>query len=204
MLKSFPIRPADLRAYSRLAIDATLATTDMVENLHHNISRLPGVFAPATDEPARGITGFVYRSIRAITRKVGSGIDGVLRRILPEAPATEINAQRESLVAALNGLVGDYLQASDNPLQIPMRFRRDGIALDLTPDALVQAIPAAKGKIVVLVHGLCMSDLQWRRNGHDHGDALAADAGFTPVYLHYNSGLHISTNGSEFAACSRP
>jgi pimeloyl-ACP methyl ester carboxylesterase len=48
-----------------------------------------------------------------------------------------------------------------------------------------------------------MSDLQWHRNGHDHGAALAADPAFsvpyTPVYLHYDSGLHISTNGSEFA-----
>ena len=45
-----------------------------------------------------------------------------------------------------------------------------------------------------------MNDLQWRRNEHDHGAALAADAGFTPVYLHYNSGLHVSTNGRAFAA----
>lgn len=51
----------------------------------------------------------------------------------------------------------------------------------------------------MLAHGLCMSDLQWQRRGHNHGEALAAEAGFTPVYLHYNSGLHISTNGHEFS-----
>jgi pimeloyl-ACP methyl ester carboxylesterase len=44
-----------------------------------------------------------------------------------------------------------------------------------------------------------MNDLEWRRKGHDHGAALAAEAGYTPVYLHYNSGLHISTNGRMFA-----
>jgi pimeloyl-ACP methyl ester carboxylesterase len=44
-----------------------------------------------------------------------------------------------------------------------------------------------------------MNDLQWRRQGHDHGEALARDLGYTPVYLHYNSGRHISTNGREFA-----
>jgi pimeloyl-ACP methyl ester carboxylesterase len=44
-----------------------------------------------------------------------------------------------------------------------------------------------------------MNDLLWLRHGHDHGAALAVDAGFTPVYLHYNSGLHISTNGHAFA-----
>ena len=51
----------------------------------------------------------------------------------------------------------------------------------------------------MLLHGLCMNDLQWKRKGHDHGAALARDLAYTPVYLHYNSGLHISTNGRAFA-----
>jgi pimeloyl-ACP methyl ester carboxylesterase len=199
MLKSFPIRTADLRAYNRLAIDATLAVTDLLENMHHNISRLPGVFAPATTEPAGGITGFVYRSIRGITRKVGVGIDAVLRSFTPES-ASDSSLQREVLLAALNGVVGDHLLATANPLCIAMSLRRDGVPLELTPAALSKSIPQPTGRILVLVHGLCMSDLQWRRCGHDHGAALAADAGFTPVYLHYNSGLHISANGREFSA----
>jgi hypothetical protein len=56
----------------------------------------------------------------------------------------------------------------------------------------------------VLLHGLCMNDLQWRRAGHDHGRALARDLDYTPVYLRYNSGLHISTNGRRFSAARRP
>jgi pimeloyl-ACP methyl ester carboxylesterase len=44
-----------------------------------------------------------------------------------------------------------------------------------------------------------MNDLQWSRNGHDHGKALSRDLGFTPVYLHYNSGRHVSENGQDFA-----
>lgn len=199
MLKSLPIRAADLRAYNRLAIDATLAVTDLLENMHHNISRLPGVFAAPTAEPARGITGFVYRSIRGVTRKVGVGIDAVLRSITPDS-ARDTSLQREILLAALNGVVGDHLLATDNPLRIEMSLRRDGAALELTPAALAASIAQPTGRIVVLAHGLCMSDLQWRRRGHDHGAALAADVGFTPVYLHYNSGLHISTNGREFSS----
>ena len=45
-----------------------------------------------------------------------------------------------------------------------------------------------------------MNDLQWSREGHDHGAALARELGFTPVYLHYNSGLHVSINGHALAA----
>ncbi len=199
MLRFSPIRAADLRAYSRLAIEATIAVTDLLENMHHNISRLPGVFGEATEEPARGITGLVYRSIRGVTRKVGHGVDSILSVVAPQSLPDDVSTQREVLVAVLNGVVGDYLLATDNPLQIHMQFRREGKALELTPAALAGSIPGVSGKIVVLAHGLCMSDLQWQRRGHNHGEALAAEAGFTPVYLHYNSGLHISTNGHEFS-----
>jgi hypothetical protein len=34
----------------------------------------------------------------------------------------------------------------------------------------------------------------------DHGEALASALGYTPVYLHYNSGLHTSQNGRELSA----
>ncbi len=110
-----------------------------------------------------------------------------------------VSAQREVLVSVLNGVIGDYLVATNNPLQIPMRLRRDGVALDLQPEALAASIPDLGGKILVLAHGLCMSDLQWRRRGHDHGEQLADEFGFTALYLHYNTGLHISSNGHEFS-----
>lgn len=199
MLKFSPIRAADLRAYNRMAIDATIAVTDLLENMHHNITRLPGVLGTASEEPARGITGFVYRCVRGITRQVGNGVDLVLRKVTPSELPADSSTQREILVSALNGLVGDYLSQTDNPLQIRMSFRREGVPLTLERDALGKAIPDAKGKIVVLAHGLCMNDLQWNRRGHDHGKALSVDGGFTPVYLHYNSGLHVSTNGREFS-----
>jgi pimeloyl-ACP methyl ester carboxylesterase len=73
----------------------------------------------------------------------------------------------------------------------------------MTGQGLAEAIPQPRGRILLLVHGLCMSDLQWKRKGHDHGAALAADpeiaSPFTCLYLHYNTGLHISINGREFA-----
>ena len=53
--------------------------------------------------------------------------------------------------------------------------------------------------MALLVHGLCLSDQNWNRKGHDHGVALERDLGYTPIYLHYNTGLHISDNGRDFA-----
>jgi hypothetical protein len=80
-----------------------------------------------------------------------------------------------------------------------MRFRSGGEALELTAGGLARSIPSPGAKVAVFVHGLCMNDLQWSRKGHDHAAALARDLSFTPVHLHYNSGLHISTNGRSFA-----
>ena len=74
-----------------------------------------------------------------------------------------------------------------------------GTALTLEHDALRQQLPDAGPRPLVLLHGLCMNDLQWQRAGHDHGAALARELGFTPVYLRYNSGLHISINGHALA-----
>jgi hypothetical protein len=107
---------------------------------------------------------------------------------------------REALIAVLNGVLGDYLTATGNPLAITRRWRRDGRAHDSTPDGQAAALPMPSTKIVVLVHGLCMNDLQWTRREHNHGTALARDLGYTPVYLHYNSGHHVSTNGRALTA----
>jgi pimeloyl-ACP methyl ester carboxylesterase len=160
---------------NRLVIDATAGVTDVAEAMHRNIAWVPGA-------------GLVYRCIRGITRLVGGGIDVGL------APFSALgeggsSTGREAVLAALNGVLGDHLAATGNPLAIPMRWRQGG----------EPAAPSAGRRLLVLAHGLCMNDLQWNRKGHDHGSALARDLGFTPVYLLYNSGLHISTNGRAFA-----
>ncbi len=193
------VRAADVRGYSRLAVDATLGVTRIVESMHHNIIRTPGILGAATHAPAGGITGLVYRTIRGVTRLVGGGIDAALANLVPEFGADAASPERDALLAALNGVVGDHLAASGNPLAIPMRLRSGGQPLELTPDALAAALPGPARRILVLAHGLCMSDRQWLREGHDHGAALAIDAGYTPVYLHYNSGLAVAGNGRAFA-----
>jgi hypothetical protein len=54
-------------------------------------------------------------------------------------------------------------------------------------------------KVVLLVHGLCMSDAAWSRGGHDHGAALERDLGVAPLTLSYNTGRHVSANGRDLA-----
>ena len=56
---------------SRLATELTLRVTEVVETMHHNIVRRPGPLGRATLAPTNGLTGFVYRSVRGVTRLVG-------------------------------------------------------------------------------------------------------------------------------------
>jgi len=167
--------------------------------MHDNIARAPGILDTPSQGPTSGITGLVYESIRSVTGLVGGGIEAILAPLVPMLEEKSSLPERQAVLAALNGVMGDYLAATDSPLAIPIRLRHKGKPLTLGREALASAIPRLNSKLIVLAHGLCMNDLQWKRKRHDHGAALARDLGYTPVHLHYNSGLHVSTNGFAFA-----
>ena len=201
------LQAADLRGAARLSTDAVAGLASLVEAMHARIAslpRLPGFDEPATpDERTRGITGFVYQTVRGVTHLVGGSTEALLGwlapALAPADPHQPPNAEREAIVAALNGVLGDHLAATDNPLVTAMAFRQSGRALNLERHALRSQLAGATPRLLVLLHGLCMNDLQWQRAGHDHGEALARDLGYTAVYLHYNSGLSVSTNGRILA-----
>jgi hypothetical protein len=199
MTKTTHLHPSDLRGFARLATHATLGLADLVEAMHHTIARPLGRGGRQAPRRTRGLTGLVYKSVRGVTRLVGGGLDALLAQLRPTLAGRASSPEREAVLAALNGVLGDYLVASDNPLAIPMSLRRNGRPLVLEHEALAEAIPQGSGKVAVLVHGLCLNDLQWNREGHDHGMVLARDLGYTPLYLHYNSGLHTSINGHALA-----
>jgi hypothetical protein len=205
---------ADARGGLRLVVDGTRHITGLVEALHGQIQRLapPLRWSGASGNPAqpgrgqdhdglpgtRGITALVYRSIQGSTRLLGDGLDGLLSPF-DEArdegwAAGPAKPRRDALVSALNGVLGDHLLRSDNPLAITLQLRQGGRAL--TPAALGADAPR---RVLLLVHGLCMSDLGWCRNGHDHGALLGRALGAAPVYAWYNSGLHVSVNGRALA-----
>ena len=192
MTRPSSVRAADILGYSRLAIDATAGMAHVVEAMHQTI-------APSWT-PGSGAAGVTYGAVRAIAKLVGCGMHAILTPLIEMDGETHPVPEREAMLAAVNGIVGDHLAATANPLAISMCFRRSGRSLRLKRQDLAATITCASSKVLVLVHGLCMNDLQWTRGGHNHGEALAAKLGWTLVHLHYNSGLHISTNGRAFAA----
>ncbi len=189
----------DLRGINQLAIDAVTGTTDLVEAMHAAITHLPAVIGRRAPDRTSGLPSWIYRAIRGTTRAVGGGIGASLDTVAPWIGDPGRRVERDGVVAAINGVLGDHLETTRNPLAIRMRLQRRGRPLTLTRTGLRSALPDATGTAVVLVHGLCMNDVQWLYRGHDHGAALARDLGMTAVYLRYNSGRHISTNGAAFS-----
>jgi pimeloyl-ACP methyl ester carboxylesterase len=197
MPKTSHLHPGDLHAVAKLAIDATTGITDLVEALHGTIAQPVG--RKRRGDRTMGVTGLVYRSIGGVTRLVGGGLDASLKllpRFFGEALASP---ERDSVLSALNGVLGDYLERSANPLALAMTFHSEGMQLPLQRSALKAALPGARPRIIILVHGLCMNDRQWLRQGHDHGALLAESLRASAVYVRYNSGRHIADNGQDLS-----
>jgi pimeloyl-ACP methyl ester carboxylesterase len=106
------------------------------------------------------------------------------------------------MVSALNGAFGDTLVRRGNSLALAMAVRRHGRDLELTPSALRRAYPNAKQRLAVFVHGLCETDDAWKLGAARHvpyGHRMEIELGYTPVYLRYNTGRHVSENGRDLA-----
>jgi len=198
MSNSPEIHGSGLRGMSRLAFDGIAGLIGMVETMHGNIAGHSGL-ARRAEGKTRGITRLVYRSIRGVTHLTGITVDAALGLLDPILTVEHPTSSREARRAVLNGVLGDHLAETSNPLAIPMRLRRDGRPLRLERTSLAEALTPPSSRLAVLLHGLCLNDRHWHRDGHDHGAALARDLGYTPLYLHYNTGLHISANGRVFA-----
>jgi pimeloyl-ACP methyl ester carboxylesterase len=176
-----------LRGGVRLAVEGVRGVARIVEGVHASVLRVRGPLGAADERPLGGITGFVYRSIHHTTHLVGSSLDAALagaQQLLDDGPGTDAGAGREAVLSALNGVLGDHLERTGNPLAIHMQLLR-------------RSAPGPRP--LLLVHGLCMNERQWTREGHDHGQALATARGMSAMYLRYNSGRHISVNGAELA-----
>jgi len=218
-VKKRSVSIGDLRGAARLGVDGVIAVTDLVEAVHGSVTM--GFSAQNQNSehaealrrpPTRGITRLVYRSITGITNLSGTLLDKVLALVdFDPTPTTVASRKRESVLAVVNGVIGDHLHDSDNPLAIRSSLRQHGRSLNiddaaqLSADLATAAVPSSK--IMLFIHGLCMHDQHWTPGRTDAttesapapAEQLAARLGHTAVYLHYNSGRHISSNGRELA-----
>jgi len=204
------VRRHEIRSLADLAGEGTRVLTALVRDMHSGIAgRVFDSVGPAS-KPVQ----VIHDAIAAITYPV---VDGAVRGSLRGAGALAAEAWSNDdddtiqahpaagcAIAAVNGIYGDQLTKRRNGFALTMQIHRHRRPVALTADSIAKAFPAAAGRIVVFVHGWCLTELSWWRRPRTgaalpYGTRLRTDLGFTPVYLRYNTGLHISQNGQNLA-----
>ena len=101
--------------------------------------------------------------------------------------------------AILSGFLGDWLEARNNPLAVPMEFFHGRSPIDLS----APAVESPGSTLCLSIHGLMELETVWDLPGQadTHYGSLLADEGrsITPLTLRYNTGRPIYRNGEDLA-----
>ncbi len=201
------MRRDEVRALGELAGDAAGGIASQARELHAGIAgRVFGALgAPAV--PVRVIHDRIseraYTAARVVTGAVVRGGAGALSLARgDDGPSIADSVPGRLAVGAVNGMWGDRLHQRRSSLETPMAVRRRGRNVGLDAGSLARAFTPATPRVAVFIHGLCETEDAWGRSADRHmpyGDRLRSELGYTPVYVNYNSGLHISENGRQLA-----
>lgn len=201
----------EIRSLADLAGEGTRVVTTLVRDMHRGIaSRVFGSIGPAS-KPVQVIhdatASTIYTLVDGAVRGSLYGAGALAAETLSDEDDETVLARPRvaGAIAAVNGIYGDELTNRRNGFALSMQIRRRGQPVEMTADAIAEAFPAATGRVVVFLHGWCLTERSWwrpPRSGETlrpYGKRLRKDVGFTPVYLRYNTGLHISQNGQALA-----
>lgn len=213
-----PSRLAYWRGALQFAGDGFDQITQRVHGIHRAISDKPfQALAPLpavgdSTAPVRQIHDTITDGVYGVVRLSGNALIGAAAEVLKQAdrviPPTPItpNFYRDSAVSAIGGLFGDHATRQRNPVMPRLGFYQDGARLALNRTALAAAYPQAGRKLVVFVHGLSCTEHGWQfyvdpsqPETAGYGARLSAEFGYTPLYVRYNTGLHISSNGRRLS-----
>ena len=177
--------PSEVRATGELAGTAVGGTAKFIKEAHLGIASRPFGLLGVLGAPVRAVHDRVSGTAYDLVYKALAAGPRALARVTPGNGVPAANTLRGGLaLGALNGAVGDRLAESGNPLALDMTLRGGGD----TP------------RLAVFVHGLCETDDAWGLFGRrPYGARLYEELGYSPLYLRYNSGLHISDNGRRLA-----
>ncbi len=175
----------NLRAISRIGVDATRGVTAIVESMHGTIASTVLPIGAKPKDKARGLSGLVYRTIHGTTTAIGGTIDAGLELALSTLKEDDQdNTPALGWQSALNGVCGDYLESTDNSLALPMT-------------KMEARTPLSEGAEILAIHGLCLDESSWQRANHNHPQMLAEDLDLSLSYLRYNTGLSVAANGAR-------
>jgi len=201
------LRREEINAFGELAGDVAGGLATQIHQMHSGIAervwRAVGPVATPVRIAHDQFAGRAYSAASGLSKRIVRGGAHALGAAQhAEAQSIERTAAGRAIVGALNGMWGDTLARRNNGLALKTTLRSGGRDVVLTKAALRQAYPHATSRLAVFVHGLCETDDAWMLGGTEHvpyGFRLRAELGYTPLYVRYNTGLHISENGRELA-----
>jgi pimeloyl-ACP methyl ester carboxylesterase len=190
-------RPDELAALTRLALEELGGAAGGIGRIHQAIAdRAFGASGPGA-RPVRTVHDEIARRTYGGLR-AASGVAGGLaaRAVAGRGGPLSTSPRGAAVLGAVNGLIGDVLEREQSALQEPMSIRAGGRAI--APAELGAAFAGASPRIVVFAHGLMETEFSWGLGGHEpYGERLREDLGYTPVYVRYNTGRHVSENGAS-------
>ncbi|MGZ4173388.1 MAG: esterase/lipase family protein [Solirubrobacteraceae bacterium] len=200
------MRPEEARDLGRLVGAAIGGGAERILELHEGIAgRIFGSIGAAAT-PVRATHDLVARGAYTAVAKGLAGAArfgfGTLGALHGERDSIHDTRRGRLALGALNGAFGDLLAGQQNALTLPMTLRCGGAHVELSADGLARAYPQASPRIALLGHGLCQTDESWHigaQRSRPYAHRLRDELGYTPLYLRYNSGRHISENGRELA-----
>ncbi|MGW5453727.1 lipase family alpha/beta hydrolase [Nocardia sp. NPDC003979] len=195
---------AEVQALARLAGDEFVGAVDGIAAIHRAISDRvftavrAGVGSAA--DPVKVVHDAITESVYAVVGGTGYVVGEMASAVqMPGLPAPSRTVWGAGFLAAVQGLIGDALEDDAPILASPMTIRVDGAPVPA--EQLAAHVPVPTTKLVVLLHGLVETEHAWRLGGRPtYGERLEDDLGYTPVFVRYNTGLHISENAAQLDA----
>lgn len=207
------MRPDEARDAGGLLGTALGEVAEVARDVHRAVSRRIFDLAGRPALPVRvmhdGISAIAYGSTRLGVRAIPAALGLAAQAAIdPTSPSLFDDNRGRFALGALNGFWGDRMAVTRPALAAEMKVRVHGGRLRRVPANVVHDLDdTATGRVIIFLHGLCETDLSWsfraeRTWGHrtvTYGSLLRDERGWTPLYVAFNSGLHISDNGRELA-----
>jgi len=182
------ISTALIRGSTQLVFDCVSGITTAAESMHRHIAGTSTAWLNGISDfrPLKEIRNpTAYAVVRTASDVLNKGVTKSLAHVHNHSDIRSLDSSELRWVAVLNGICGDHLEDRGNVLAIPMELTQSSVA---------------SPHIVVMVHGLCLAEDSWQRDENPGiGAQLKQELGMTPVYLRYNTGRRISSNGKELS-----
>src|SRR4051794_22378389 len=198
------MRSGEIKAIGQLAGDAIARPGVLARDVHRAVAGRTfgalGILGAPVRVAHDAIAGAAYASIRrGLGAPPRAGAARIGRRIPADAAPLSATLRGSLALGALNGAFGDALARDHRDLALELTIRRDGQEVVTDSPGLARAFPDATPRLAVFVHGLSETDEAWRLARRSYGSRLREELGYTPVYVRYNTGLHVSDNGRRLA-----